>query len=170
MKKPLLLSVAIFITHSFTVYGHGDEKHDEVPEKKVQAKPLEEGKKVNYNEEAFKKINFAYQKDIKLIFENSCFNCHSQQVEYPWYYEFPIVKSIIDEDIKEARTHLLLGEGFPFKGHGEPMQDLRAIAKATKDREMPPLEYVIMHPSSYLNEQEQAKINKWVSESLELLK
>lgn len=172
MKYHHLLLAVTFFSHSIIVFGHGDEKHDEDPKPKAkfEHESLDGEKKDNYDKDAFKKINIAYQNDVKPIFENSCFNCHSQEVKYPWYYEFPIVKSIIDEDIKEARTHLLFGEGFPFKGHGEPVKDLKAIAKATSERDMPPLEYVLMHPSSYLNEQEQATIKKWVKESLELLK
>lgn len=172
MRNSLLFLAVIFFTNISLVFGHGDEKHDStiMPIDNIKQKSYGDEKQVNYQEEAFRKITIAYQKDIKPIFENSCFNCHSQQVNYPWYYELPLVKNLIDEDIKEARTHVIFGEGFPFQGHGEPSNDLKAIRESVSEREMPPLEYVVMHPSSYINEEEQVIIKKWVNESLEVLK
>lgn len=172
MNYFLIFSLIISSAHIGLVYGHGDEKHELAPTNEFKHDSIESKEKdiVRVDKDVYRKIDLAYQKEVKPIFENSCFNCHSNEVKYPWYYEFPIVKSMIDEDIKEARKHLLFEEGFPFKGHGDPVKDLKAIAKATIENEMPPLEYVVMHPSSYLNEKEKNKILEWTKESLELLK
>ena len=165
MKNCLLLLIVISFMGVEVSFGHGDEKHDGSIKAEVVKKPIKDG-----NQDIFRKINISYENKIKPLIENSCFNCHSQKVNYPWYYKLPLIKSMIDEDIRMARKHLLFDGGFPFKGHGEPIKDLKAIAKAVDEGSMPPLEYVIMHPSAYLNDTQRSVIQKWTQDSLELLK
>lgn len=118
----------------------------------------------------YAQINEDYSKTVKPIFEKKCIDCHSQNPRYPWYHGLPFVKGLIDGDIAESRTHLDMTEGFPFKGHGSPSEDLEAIAGAIRDSSMPPLRYLVMHPSTRISDKEKDAILSWITRSQEFLK
>ena len=86
MKFITIFLIAIF---SFNVFPHGGEKHDDktayVPQVKNNATKL---------------INQSYIKTIRPIFKKSCFDCHTSETNYPWYYKLPIAKQLIGHDVK----------------------------------------------------------------------
>jgi len=119
---------------------------------------------------AFEKINARYISEIKPIFQRSCFDCHSSQTRYPWYAKIPGVKSLIAQDIAEAKEHLDMDPDFPFKSHATPDSDLSAIDESIRKSEMPPLRYRALHSGAKLTDDEVAKVHDWVMEGHELLK
>lgn len=159
----IALLFSLFLIASGLVYSHSGVKHDD-------EEAVKKGSKLQGNEEkAFIKINLQYTKEIKPIFERSCFDCHSDQTRYPWYHELPVIGKIIDEDINEAREHLDFSSDFPFIGHGSPKNDLKEIKKSVMSGEMPPLEYKLLHWRASLSQNEKEAIAKWVADSLEKL-
>ncbi len=115
-------------------------------------------------------IGASYGSSIETIFRRTCFDCHSSETHYPWYSKMPFVKSVIEGDIEEAKKHLDMSEGFPFKGHGSVPEDLTAIEEAVREGSMPPLRYRVLHPESSLTGVERERVKNWVEESLKLLK
>ena len=60
-----------------------------------------------------------------------------------------------------------MSNDFPFAGHGNPKDDLKALKRTVKEGNMPPFQYKLLHWSSSLNEDEKKLINKWIKDSLE---
>lgn len=114
-------------------------------------------------------INEKYVEKIKPIFQRSCFDCHSSQTRYPWYYRFPGTKELIDADIAEAKKHIDMDRDFPFEGHGTPSEDLEAIQATVRENTMPPWRYKILHWGSGLTEEEKQVILQWIEESRDKL-
>lgn len=106
-------------------------------------------------------VNAAYLATVKPIFRKSCFDCHGQASELPWYHELPIVRGVIDRDMNDAKEHLDMSNDFPFSGHGTPISDLEAIEEVLTRNSMPPLRYRVIHWSSYLTEVERQTVLKW---------
>lgn len=155
----------IFILFLFFVspslcYSHGGKVHREekaiLPSKDVF-------------EEIYKQINTDYKRHVEPIFQAKCFNCHSLKTNYPWYYNLPGVKQIINGHIKEALGHLDMTEGFPFKGHETPIIDLKAVRKTIEDDSMPPWYYRPFHKTSTVTDQEKEIILRWIDSSLKKL-
>lgn len=115
-------------------------------------------------------INSAYLKTVKPIFLNKCFDCHSNETTYPWYHSLPVVKQFINDDIKEAKKHMDMSNDFPFQGHGNPPDDLNALAAAIDQNSMPPFRYRVLHWDSSLNSKEREVIFHWIKKSQKLLK
>lgn len=139
-------------------HHHADPKHEQMKH------PIGDTEK-----QKFSLINEKYLSDVKPIFQRSCFDCHSSQTQYPWYYKVPGVRQMIDADIKEAKEHLDFENDFPFKSHAMPLEDLNAIAEETQKDTMPPLMYRLMHSDTKLTEIEKNKITNWVNFSKEAL-
>lgn len=117
----------------------------------------------------FASINEKYLQDVKPIFKRSCFDCHSSQSRFPWYYKIPGIHQYIDSDIAEAREHLDFEQDFPFKSHAMPLEDLKAISDELLEDEMPPLRYRLLHSETKLTEAEKNKIINWVNFSKDKL-
>lgn len=157
--------ILILVIYSSLLWGHGGEGHSE---RKREFQPT-----VSASDELKQKytqINKIYIKTIKPIFKKSCFDCHGNTTNYPWYYKIPGVKQLIDHDIKESKKHLDFTKDFPFVSHETPLKDLDAIGKSIKDDSMPPFLYRIMHEDSKMTESEIKQVEKWIKESKEMLK
>ncbi|MDB5036984.1 MAG: hypothetical protein JWQ35_512 [Bacteriovoracaceae bacterium] len=108
------------------------------------------------------RVNENYLKSVRPIFESKCFDCHSSHTVHPWYYSLPLVKQLIDRDVKEARADLDMSKDFPFLGKGTPTDYLDVVRDAVNDKSMPPWRYRILHRSSELTEQDRKTILMWV--------
>lgn len=117
-----------------------------------------------------KSVTKHYEKEIDPIFKKACYDCHSDQTIYPWYYNIPLVQQLIDSDIKEAKQHIFFTGTFPFDGHGKIDEDLKAIKKSLTEDSMPPFKYKIMHDKARVSEIEKKKIFSWIDEALKKLK
>ena len=154
--------------HFFVIekaYSHGDEKHEESVEK-----PKENIEVTAKQKEALKLVSDAYTKNVEGIFQKKCMDCHAKNNDLPWYSVLPIAKGIINNDVKEAKKHLDMTEGFPFKGHGYPVGDLKAIKESIQMGIMPPLRYRVLHWNSALTKDEKNLVEAWIVESINNLK
>ncbi len=161
MRTILLIAALTLGSISYSHQGHHHE--GEIEHKKSESEPI--NIKSIYSE-----INQNYQSKIKIIFENKCAACHSNEALSPWYAKIPGLHTFIENDRSEAKTHLEISKGFPFGGHGTPEEDLLAIKETTDEDEMPPFRYTLFHPSSRLTAEEKKTILFWVDESLQKIK
>lgn len=158
MKK--LAALLIFIFFASAALAH--KNHPHTAAKKEAPSTAESASSIA-------DVNDLYKRDVKAIFQRSCFDCHSQSPRLPWYHGVPLVNRLIDGDMKEAKEHLDFTNDFPFGGHGNPKEDLEAIADSVRDGSMPPFRYRIMHRETGLNEDERKAIVIWAVEGRKLL-
>ena len=73
----------------------------------------------------------------------SCYSCHSNETEWPWYSNIAPMSWLVQRDVESGR------EEFNFS---ELNRDDEAdeAAETVADGEMPPLRYVLAHPSARL--------------------
>lgn len=113
------------------------------------------------NSKAWKAMKKGYDEAIRPIFEAKCFDCHSANTHYPWYYKMPLAKGLVDADVRKARRVLDFTDGFPFTGVGDLSDHLHGLREVAMDGSMPPFRYWIMHWSSKLTKQEKETIVAW---------
>ena len=162
MIRIILVSLLV-ITSWQSSYGHGGEKHSK-KEKKTRSAPGELEKTV------LNKVNANYVKMIEPIFRKKCLDCHGTGNSMPWYFKVPVAKQIMEYDMKEAKEHMDMSEGFPFGGHGTPKEDLEELKNVVESEEMPPWQYRLIHWSSNLNAKEKEVVLLWINNSIELLR
>ncbi len=114
-------------------------------------------------------INQAYVKAVKPVFVVKCQSCHGGPTVFPWYYQLPGIKWMIDRDIAEAKQTIDMSKGFPFKGKATPVELLGAVSDVIEDKSMPPWRYRIIHRDSILTLAERDAILQWVQMSQDLL-
>lgn len=150
-------------------YAHGGEEHEDEENQAMQLADSAAGDSARMSlDSAYATINAGF-KSLDRIFSKGCFDCHSDKTVYPWYHKLPLIKSMIDDDIKGARRHVDMSKGFPFSGHGTPPNDLAAIESEIEGGDMPPALYRLMHWSAKPNDAERDSIFQWIDSSLKIL-
>lgn len=118
---------------------------------------------------AYSQIAVGYER-LKPIFKDGCFDCHSDQTDYPWYHSLPVIKGWMDEHMAEARDELDFSPGFPFGGHHKRQADnLYKMKHEIEEGAMPLKSYRLMHWGAAPNSEEKDSIYAWVDRSLILL-
>ncbi|RME27184.1 MAG: hypothetical protein D6800_05395 [Candidatus Zixiibacteriota bacterium] len=160
--KIILPLLALFASGS--LLAHKGEKHGEEEEQqpKVEVSVQEQ------LDSLYARINLSFA-TVKPILQQDCYNCHSNQTKYPWYYKIPGIKGMIDGDIKEARKHVDFSNGFPFGGHGNPLEDLQAIRDEVAEGDMPPFSYRMMHWGSTINGTQRDSLFQWIDSTMKIL-
>ena len=142
------------------------ENRDVAPDSASVVKP--ETSSRSSEEQLYAYINNKYQ-SVRPILQKHCYNCHSDKTRYPWYYKFPLVRSIIDDDIKEAREQMDLSADFPFSGKHSQLEFLVKIQEEILEGDMPPWNYRLMHISSSIDGDERDSLFVWLDSSRRLL-
>lgn len=82
----------------------------------------------------------------------ACFDCHSNEVRWPWYARVAPVSWLVQYDVAEGRAAL------NFSEWQRAQEEAGESAEALAEGEMPPTLYVLMHPEARLTEAERAKL------------
>jgi hypothetical protein len=113
-------------------------------------------------------INAMFEK-VKPAFEHGCYDCHSDQTDYPWYHNIPGVKQLIESDIEEGREHLDFSGGFPFKTKHRQTAILMDIKEEIEEGEMPPFLYRTMHWGRLIEDERRDSVFSFIDSALTLL-
>lgn len=82
----------------------------------------------------------------RAIAQKACFDCHSNEVVWPWYSNLAPFSWLIQRDVEEGRSEL----NFSDWGRAEPDE----IGEVLAEGEMPPAQYLLMHPTAKLTDAE----------------
>ena len=76
----------------------------------------------------------------------SCFDCHSNETVWPWYAKVAPISWLLDNHVTEGRAIL------NFSEWNKTQEGASEAASVTRDGEMPPWYYKLMHASARLTE------------------
>jgi cytochrome c551/c552 len=79
------------------------------------------------------------------VARRACYDCHSNEVAYPWYAAVAPASWLIQRDVEEARQKLNFSEW-------DRGQEADEIAEVLREGEMPPTKYVLLHPAARLSD------------------
>jgi hypothetical protein len=87
--------------------------------------------------------------EAKLVAERACYDCHSNETVWPWYSNVAPMSWLVQRDVDEGRQHL----NFSDWGSGEhPLNEIaEEIGETVQEGEMPPMNYVLLHPEAKLS-------------------
>ncbi len=90
----------------------------------------------------------------RALVKEHCFQCHSNETEWPWYSTIAPASWLIKYDVVAGHSR------FNFSEWDQNPGNLSEMVEAIDRGRMPPLQYVIFHPSSKLDpQQKQALID-----------
>ena len=96
--------------------------------------------------------------------KTSCFDCHSNQVSFPWYSKLAPVSWMLASHINEGRSYLNFSEWEEYSKR-EKIGKLEDIKKELSSGGMPLKSYLLMHREAKPDSAAVSAIIKWADET-----
>lgn len=107
--------------------------------------------------------------ETRALAKKACFDCHSNETAWPWYSSLAPLSWLIQRDVDEGRKHLNFSEwGVSGNSSADPPQDFKLdqLGPMVDEGEMPPGEYLILHPGARLSADETTRLVDGLTKSL----
>ncbi|MFD2551019.1 heme-binding domain-containing protein [Bizionia sediminis] len=100
--------------------------------------------------------------NVKTILKASCFDCHSNHTNYPWYGTITPVNYWLDADIMAGKKQFNVSL---WPGYSNKKKDykLKALMRVMDFRKMPLKSYANFHESANLSDEEIASVVNWAN-------
>jgi hypothetical protein len=107
-------------------------------------------------------------KNVKTILRTSCYDCHSNYTNYPWYSNIQPARFFMESHIKEGKEELNFSE---YGNYSQRKQNskLKAISKQIKLNEMPLASYTLIHKNAILSSSQKQEVMDWIEKTSDSL-
>ena len=106
--------------------------------------------------------------NVQALLKTACYDCHSNNTNYPWYAYIQPAGWLLGSHIAEANGKLNFNE-FGNLSARRQISKLDGIANSIKDDIMPLTSYKMMHKNARLNQSEKELLIKWAQQSQDIL-
>jgi len=113
-------------------------------------------------------VNNDLPSDISAILKNACYDCHSNETNYPWYAHVFPVKMLVYNDVKEGREKLNFSN-WESQKKLDKATILDEISSEVLDGEMPMKIYIQMHSGAKLSDDQRNNLASWADDFAESL-
>ena len=107
-------------------------------------------------------------KDVRDILETSCYDCHSNSTNYPWYSNVSPVSIFLNKHIVDGKNELNFSEWGNYSDR-DKISRLVDIYEAIESGGMPLQSYLIIHKDAELNDEDVDKVLTWTETEGEIL-
>jgi hypothetical protein len=99
---------------------------------------------------------------VHRILEKACFDCHSNNTRYPWYFNIQPVAWWMDGHIEDAKKDLNFSE-FGKRPLDKQAKKLKKLAKEVEEGGMPLDSYTWIHKDAVLTAREKKIVIDWAN-------
>jgi hypothetical protein len=94
------------------------------------------------------------------VLKRSCYDCHSNNTQYPWYYNVQPVAWWLDHHIRDGKRHLNFSEfnQYSFKRKNKKMEE---VAESVTEGWMPLNSYLWIHTNAKLSDADAKAVADW---------
>jgi hypothetical protein len=100
--------------------------------------------------------------EVKTILLNSCYDCHSNNTNYPWYSYIQPTRSLMEWHIKNGKEKLNFNTWGNYSNRQQETK-LERIVKQIKADEMPLASYTLIHKNAFLSPGQKEVIINWIN-------
>lgn len=101
--------------------------------------------------------------DVKAILRRSCYDCHSNETQWPLYSWVAPVSWLVTKDVEDGRAEL----NFSIWGRYDDNKRLSkasSLVEEIEDQRMPPKNYLLLHPGARVSPDELEVLRRWADE------
>lgn len=95
--------------------------------------------------------------EVKTLIQGTCFDCHSNEVTYPWYSNIEPIGWWLKSHIDEGREHLNFSEWGKYSKK-ERDHKLEECYEEVEEGEMPLKPYQLAHADARFSDEQKAKL------------
>ena len=111
---------------------------------------------------------YPMQENVQGILKTSCYDCHSNNTDYPWYANVQPGGWWLTSHIRKGKEELNFNE-FGNYSSRKKQSKLKAISNSIKDGTMPISSYTLIHRNARLSGTEQELILNWIEKTKDSL-
>ncbi|MGV8946287.1 MAG: heme-binding domain-containing protein [Lutibacter sp.] len=105
---------------------------------------------------------FQVPNNIQQILKISCYDCHSNNTNYPWYNKIQPTSWLLENHIKEGKKELNFS-AFGSYSKRRQKSKFKSIIDQIKKDEMPLYSYTLIHKDAKLSERNKKDLIDWLS-------
>ena len=100
--------------------------------------------------------------NVLSILKASCFDCHSNETEWPWYSYVAPVSFLVSADVEDGRKRVNFSEWDKYDDE-KRAKKLDAIIEEVEEGEMPLSKYTLMHPDAKMDQAKIKVLKDWIN-------
>jgi len=108
-------------------------------------------------------ISLQVNTDMAEFLKAACYDCHSNQPKYPWYFNFAPINWSIAEHIEHGRGEMNFSEWATFSTRKKEHK-LEEMIEEVEEGHMPLASYLTMHPEARITEERLEMLKAWVNQ------
>ena len=108
----------------------------------------------------FSKI-YPVPQNVEVILQTSCYDCHSNNIRYPWYSNIQPMRFFMDGHISEGKDDLNFSEWGNYTKRKQETK-LNRMIKQIKDNKMPLSSYTLIHRDAILHSTQKKLLTTWL--------
>lgn len=101
---------------------------------------------------------------VKNVLRSSCYDCHSNNTEYPWYSNIAPVSFWIADHIKKGKRDLNFSEWEKYKVNNKSHK-LEEVVETVDSGFMPLTEYTWTHANARLTDDQRKEVIEWAEKT-----
>lgn len=108
---------------------------------------------------------YSAPKQVESKIKKACYDCHSNNTNYPWYNKIQPIALLLQDHINEGKSELNFSE---FKNYSKrkAKSKLKSIKNEIKDDKMPLKSYLFIHKEAKISKKEKESIIEWIDKIL----
>ncbi|QII69712.1 heme-binding domain-containing protein [Apibacter sp. B3706] len=139
MKKILLYGIFIFLSFQLIQIDKENPSVD---------------KKIDYN-----RVTYA-SPEIQKILKKACYDCHSNEVNYPWYSSIAPISWFIKEHVNQGKEYVNFSEYGKYNRYQKEHIN-SSLYRVIENKTMPLNSYLWMHKDANLSEKDYILLLNW---------
>jgi hypothetical protein len=101
--------------------------------------------------------------EVVSVLQKSCYDCHSNETEWPWYSNIAPVSWLVSSDVQDGRLHLNFSK-WENLSRKDKVKMKEEIWEEIENENMPLWKYSILHPDANLTPEAKNLIRDWAGE------
>tara|TARA_R110000851_G_scaffold272913_1_gene425619 strand:+ start:5005 stop:5457 length:453 start_codon:yes stop_codon:yes gene_type:complete len=101
--------------------------------------------------------------NIQKKLQVSCYDCHSNNTQYPWYNKVQPVAWFLEDHIKEGKAELNFNEWDSLSNRRKASK-LKSIISQIEDDKMPLSSYTLIHRDATFSDTEKQELIQWMAQ------
>jgi hypothetical protein len=97
---------------------------------------------------------------VASILKTSCYDCHSNETQFPWYSRLAPASWLLARDIRAGREQMNFSEWGAYSKR-ERIGKLESVKEEVTSGEMPLFIYTIIHRQARLTQEQISSISAW---------
>jgi hypothetical protein len=107
--------------------------------------------------------------EVETILTTSCYDCHSNKTNYPWYSNIQPLGWWIQHHVDEGKDEVNFSDFTSYKLKKQ-IHKLEEVVQMIEEDEMPLCTYSIIHHETKLNTLQKKLLINWAKQSINILK